>query len=222
MHFGTHYCGAWVAFLPCACKIKRGLWHLNMGTFYLTPIHLYLQRLMFPCVLCFLVLPWKSKPGALKLVLVRRRMCVRFMSSHPAASFWQSRFGQKIVLCKQAPKGGGRARGDMGRYRRGDTGDTGYMGDRADRANSSKTMFKAENGINRWLPHSLGSPVSVEMLARWSNHKPIKLVEGGTDQPDQQVAPKWVRRSIKEYQRCVAWYGALWGILLSFPNIDAQ
>ena len=206
MHFGTQYWGAWVAFLPCAYKIKRGLWHLNMGTFYLTPIHLYLQRLMFPCVLCFLVLPWKSKPGALKLVLVRRRMCVRFMSSHPAASFWQSRFGQKIVLCKQAPKGGGRARGDMGRYGRGDTGD----------------MFKAENGINRRLPHSLGSPVSVEMLARWSNYKPIKLVEGDTDQPDQQVAPKWVRGSIKEYQRCVAWYGALWGILLSFPNIDAQ
>ena len=76
------------------------------------------------------------------------------------------------MLCKQAPKGGGRARGDrgrhgdMGRYRRGDTGDTGYMGDRADRANSSKKIFKAENGINRRLPHSLGSPVSVEMLAR--------------------------------------------------------
>ena len=34
------------------------------------------------------------------------------------------------------------------------------------------------------------------MLARWSNHKPIKLVEGDTDQPDQQVAPKWVKRSI--------------------------
>ena len=112
MHFGTHYCGA--------CKIKRGLWHLKMGTFYLSSIHLYLQSLMFPCLLCYLVLPWKSKPGALKLVLVRRRMCVRFMSSHPAASFWQSRFGQKIVLCKQAPKGGGRARGDMETW--GDTG----------------------------------------------------------------------------------------------------
>ena len=80
---------------------------------------------------------------------------MRFMSSHPAASFCQSRFGQKIVLCKQAPKGGGRARGDMGRhgdmgrYRRGDTGDAGYMGDRADRANSSKKIFKTENGINR-------------------------------------------------------------------------
>ena len=52
-------------------------------------------------------------------------MCVRFMSSHPAASFCQSRFGQKIVLCKQAPKGGGRARGDMGRHWEtwGDTGE---------------------------------------------------------------------------------------------------